>query len=260
MILISDLDKTLIYSDKEKKLKGEKDYLCVEYKDNSPLSYMTRQAYDYLFELNKYIEFIPCTARSLEQLNRISFLKELNLKYIICFNGCEIYKDNKLDLEYDKMINKLIDKNKNISLLKLYSKKYPKLRIRSFNDYYLEIRLNDISQKDDILVNLKQNSLLIDYDIFCVSTKIYLIPKIVNKQMAIDYLKTKETFGKVYALGDSEIDKSFIHNSDYGFVPSHYTFSIDKDNIYKSPYIGILGGEDILNAAIAKMKEEIHLK
>lgn len=92
---ISDLDRTLIYSKRaiqESDPEYCKNLIPIEYKDGRVISYMNKNAYDKLQKLIQYEEFkfLPCTMRTLQQTQRISFIKDV--KYYFTDGGINLYK------------------------------------------------------------------------------------------------------------------------------------------------------------------------
>lgn len=251
-ILISDLDKTLIFSDKEKELCKDNNNICVEYKKGQPLSYMTKKSNQILYEIiNKNIIFIPCTMRSLEQAQRIEFIQPNLCKYIVCFNGCELYIDNKLSRNYELYIQEFLNQKGIEELYNKYSNLYKDLRVLSFKNYYFEIKARNLEEKNNILFNLKKELDLNQYKIFVVSLKIYIMPKNIDKINALKYIQTHLLRGLYYGMGDSLIDESFVNYCDYSFVPKHSEFNPKIINGYKSNKNYIISGEDLL----LKLKE-----
>lgn len=248
IILISDLDKTLIYSDRDREFCKNKNNICVEYKNGQPLSYMTKKAYNTFNTLIKdKVIFIPCTMRSVEQLNRIDLIREVNPKYMVCYNGCELYVDGELNKDYQNYIKNYFDKNEMKDLYNKYTNKYNELRVISFNDYYFEIKTRNKIEKEIILEELNKELNLEAYKLFSVSLKIYVMPKNIDKIHALKFLESNLLKGTYFAMGDSLVDEKFINHAYYSFVPNHVEFKPKLLNTYRSNKPSILSGEDILS-------------
>lgn len=104
---ISDLDRTLIYSKRaiqESDPEYCKNLIPIEYKDGRVISYMNKNAYDKLQKLIQYEEFkfLPCTMRTLQQTQRISFIKDV--KYYFTDGGINLYKKGNLCTSYGERL------------------------------------------------------------------------------------------------------------------------------------------------------------
>ncbi|MGH8860197.1 MAG: HAD family hydrolase, partial [Jatrophihabitantaceae bacterium] len=73
VLVASDLDRTLIYSEKARRLgdDGER-AVCVEVHEGEPASFMTVAAADRLAELVTRVSFVPVTTRIAEQYRRVT--------------------------------------------------------------------------------------------------------------------------------------------------------------------------------------------
>lgn len=104
---ISDLNRTLIYSKRaiqESDPEYCKNLIPIEYKDGRVISYMNKNAYDKLQKLIQYEEFkfLPCTMRTLQQTQRISFIKDV--KYYFTDGGINLYKKGNLCTSYGERL------------------------------------------------------------------------------------------------------------------------------------------------------------
>lgn len=102
---ISDIDRTLIYSKRaiqEADSKYCKNLIPIEYKDGKVISYMNKNAYNKLQKLMEYddFKFLPCTMRTLQQVQRISFFKDV--KYFFADGGINLYKKETPCFSYGK--------------------------------------------------------------------------------------------------------------------------------------------------------------
>ncbi|WP_030145173.1 hypothetical protein [Spirillospora albida] len=93
VLVCSDLDRTLIYSQAAFALEGPDEtmprLLCVEFYDGRPLSYVTEAAARALEVLAAETTFVPVTTRTPEQYRRVHLL-EKPPAYAICSNGGHI--------------------------------------------------------------------------------------------------------------------------------------------------------------------------
>lgn len=250
MYFVSDLDKTLIFSNKENDLNIQ-DFICVEhYDDGGEITYMTRQGFELFNEVLSKSIFIPCTMRNLRQTLRIAPIKEYNPKYIICTNGCEIYIDGELDVEWEDKVRSLIPKNETLSLVnKIESQGLSYIECRNVNDFYIAIKYEKsfINSKDfKKEISIIRNIIPSNYNFQQDKHKIFLLNKCVDKANAIDYLKNKylEDEG-ILVAGDSNADE-MMTKLDYvkAFIPCHATFQ--NEYAYRTFNRGIASTKELL--------------
>ena len=243
MVLITDLDKTIVYS-------REYNHKCVERKDNgNPITFMTKKAETTLKNLLKRKDFtiIPCTLRSFEQTKRIDFTKKGTLPYIICDNGFSIYHNGELDMEWDSIVNNLIHTD---AVEKLYIEFDSIMKEKSIPLYRLKINRNGFisiifdskedEYKNDFLSIINTNK----YRIEDQGKKIYIVPKRLNKFIAVKYLMDKMKNEIVVTAGDSLVDKKFTTLGNYSIIPRHATFR--HHNSIVTTKDGIEAGEEIV--------------
>ncbi|GAA2159942.1 HAD family hydrolase [Actinomadura napierensis] len=100
VLVCSDLDRTLIYSQAAFSLHGPDETMprlvCVEFYQGAPLSYMTETAAQALEALAASTVFVPTTTRTPEQYRRIHLL-EKTPAYAICANGGHLLVDGEDD-------------------------------------------------------------------------------------------------------------------------------------------------------------------
>ena len=93
MFFAVDLDNTLIYSYK----KNLSRRVCVEWKEEKELSYMTPTAHNLLKEAVRRGEIVPLTSRSVEQYRRISFFPGYQFPFALVCNGAILLRDGEID-------------------------------------------------------------------------------------------------------------------------------------------------------------------
>lgn len=243
---ISDLDNTLVYS---KQNQG----ICVERKDAKEISYMTEKAYKDFQKLRSEPEFcfIPCTARSLEQTMRITFLKEQQPVYMICDNGASIYIKGKLDEEWNAHL-----KERGIIHPKLLRQEFSYVKklcdeenicyrnIKNNQDAFFVISFDTESSASKVFNILKEKLSEKEFRLIQQHRKIYYCPIQLNKMLAVQYLLKKYDLGYVITSGDSMFDKCFTALGNSIFLPTHATFSHLK--AIRTMECGMLAGEEII--------------
>lgn len=244
MYLISDLDKTLVYS-------REGEHACVEYKGDKPITYMTPKARDIMNTLlqNEDFHFVPCTLRSIEQTMRIDFIRNHIPNFIICDNGASIYKNGKVDVEWDAMIAKIINKQ---DVVILYNKiqqyinqnQIPIYMVKTNRDAFISVIFYD---KENAKIYIDSILQFVDkscYNIFKQGKKTYIVPVGLNKDIAVKFLKEHYHIHNIITSGDSSVDDKFVELGDYQILPQHAIFRSSRAIITKDS--GITGGEELL--------------
>jgi len=215
-LFISDLDNTMIYS--YKKDIGE-DKVLVETKDGKPLSYMTRKSYDLLNSVRNQYLFIPSTTRSLEQYLRICLNDNLLPQYALVSNGGNLLYNNKVDKKWFSDSLKLIE-NAEEELLKaieiLSRDKHVNFEVRRVDGLFVFTKSDDVNYS---MENLKELLDLMVVDVLNNGSKVYVMPKALNKGMAIKRIKELTGIEYVVCAGDSEFDIPMLLEADVAFMP-----------------------------------------
>lgn len=205
MIFFTDIDNTLIFSEKRK----PKDSICVEYKDNQPLTFMSKKAIELYKELCRKITVVPVTTRSTEQFMRIKNIKDT--KYAITANGARLLVNGKEDKEwadyfisYANSFKSVFDKCNNV-----LKDNFPKCCVRMADSIFMYSRLDENTHKAFIILSeLCKND---DVNINESHGKIYIIPKKIGKDNAIKYFCKKYNIkNKTISAGDSLMDMNML--------------------------------------------------
>ena len=243
LVFISDLDGTILYS-------GYPSETCVEYRGTEEITYMTSKAYS-LF--NKLLEgnnfyFIPCTLRSIEQTSRISFIKEGKAEWIICDNGYSIYRNGVLDMDWDCLMRKEVNAYPNEEvyqkLVFFASAHHSNCRVKDnrFAFFTLIFKESEVAfQYFPEVVNMIGNS---TYKFDLQGRKLYIVPKFLDKSLAVSYLMRNFSNSRVVTAGDSSVDARFIQYGDVVLLPKHA--KIMNASAVRTENEKIKAGEDII--------------
>lgn len=216
MIFASDLDNTIIHSYK----KAFDDEICVEWKDEKKLSYMSKFSYNALQEISKKIEFIPITTRAVEQYKRLKLFKENNFpRFALTSNGGILIENNKVNTnwfnESKKMISESINElNECIDILK--EDKNICFEVRFVDEMFVFSKTNNLEES---IKNIIKNINLKYSSVFNNGSKIYVIPDILNKGTALLRIKKYLNADYVICAGDSNFDIPMLKVSDNIFIP-----------------------------------------
>lgn len=263
MIFASDLDRTIIYSNKF--LMDFSGQISVvetgKYK-----SYMTEPAAKLLKEIAGLAFFVPCTTRTIEQYMRIDFFQNKVVpKYAIVSNGANIILDGSLDTAYRRNILQMLSNEcmAQQDILKEFSKlacnnwAQPMRHADEVFHYCIIDREKAPRQELDSFSNWANEQ---KWDVSIQGRKLYLMPKIINKWRALS--RVSEMIGDKYivAAGDSLLDLPLIQGADYALSPAHgelyEQFGCSQGHWTFVDQSGLLAGEEILKAVIKHFYSE----
>lgn len=243
ILFASDLDNTLIHS-----YKRTNTGICVDVKDGKNMSFMSEKSYDMLQILSEKVEFLPITTRSLEQYNRLRLLKDKYPKYAITSNGGVLLVDNVIDKEWYEKTKMMIDDSmadlqKSLNILK----KDPMVTLkgRMVDGLFVFAKTKDI--------NFTVNALKEELDLEKVvikkhKDKIYVLPRRLNKGIALKRVKEILGYDFVIGAGDSLFDVPMLQHSNIPIIPLSKEIEpyINNKDLLIFDTVGTSFSEDIL--------------
>ncbi len=264
MLFASDLDRTLIYSEKliDDSLKKGSNIRLVETKNGEAITFMTEKVIEQLKIISKKGMFIPVTTRTIEQYKRISvFYKEMIPAYSVVSNGGNILINGRLNRQWNEIVKRkmgqmclaledVLDQFKEI-----HSPQWVyKLRVADELFFYCIvdescIPIGALSSFSKILEKNNWRTVL-------HGRKLYFLPNCVNKRDAIIYIAEREKIEHIVAAGDSFIDLDMADIANHFISPCHgEIFNSIKDEKSKrmiqfTACSGIMAGDEILENAI----------
>lgn len=244
--IITDLDKTLIYSNTE----GKEKVVCVESRSNGkPITYMTQRAVDILNDMidNYKTTLIPCTLRSKEQVDRVKFVEKCPI--IICDNGGTIYYNGEIDTQWDNIVANNINKDELAKIFDTISKYIADkgisiYRLKNNRYCFISAIFNTVDDADRYACVIR-TMIPKGYIMHKQGKKIYYIPKWLDKEKAMKYVVDKYNIKDVITAGDSSVDENFVKAGNKCIVPAHATF--DTTNCVRTMSKGIMAGEELLS-------------
>ena len=251
MIFASDLDRTLIYSqrflDDAKDLKAK----CIEILNGKEISYMSEKAITLLNELVKQEKIIPVTTRSIEQFRRVKPFQ--NCQYAITSNGGTILYFGQVLEEWESRIKDIVSKN-----MDQMEKIMEEIKKQEFFIYQPKLVDNKFifTKTDDVDKCRKYLEKVINPSVFQYSIqgqKAYVIPNEISKEEALKFLKQKLGEEELIVAGDSNLDADMLGFADIALIPGHSELKIDKPNTVYISSTGLKAGEDILRVVVEKL-------
>jgi len=265
MIFASDLDQTLIYSERfltDPTLPVR----LIEQLDGKPISYMTERALLLLQEIHKHMLFIPVTTRTIEQYRRITvFQNELQPAYAVTSNGGNIIRNGAVDESWNKKIRQRIE-DECMSITDILAR-FEDLKDSSWilNEksaedlfhYFIIDRQNMPTSEWDGFVQWMERA---NWTVSIQGRKLYFVPRVVNKRDAVLYVKDIEKSTEIFASGDSLLDLPLVSCTNNSLIPSHGEIyhlaqASEEDAAFQfTEQTGIRASEEILGWVIELMK------
>lgn len=227
MILFnSDLDNTLIYSYKHD-IGSEK--INVELYQNREISFMTKQSYDLLKQVKEKIIFVPTTTRTIEQYNRIDLGIGIPAYALVCNGGVLLVNGQEDETWYMDSVRLVVDSQKELEKAENYLETdiHRCMEVRNIRQLFIFTKSEKPEQTIDELNKILDLSLV---DVFCNGLKVYIVPKKMNKGMAVQRLRKHLGVELVIAAGDSEFDVPMLREADVAIVPNGLTIQKSGKN------------------------------
>ena len=229
MLFASDLDQTLIYSHRSVMSQTSLVHIRpVEWLDDRYISYMTQNALIILKEISDKTFFVPVTTRTKVQYQRINLHQYGILsQYAVTSNGGTIFNRGVEDEDWKQHVlagrdhclaaDDLVEKFEELAHPSWVFKGSGKMADDLF--YYCLIDREKIPHAELAAFKLWVNKN--NWELSVQGRKLYLVPKNVNKKVAIQYIQEKEGLKRVVAAGDSLLDLEMLKGADLALAPAH---------------------------------------
>lgn len=228
ILFTSDLDRTLIYSDKMMKtypVKGE--ITPTEYKGEQIITYMSQHSIDLLQRFNEKHLFVPVTTRALYQYERIHTIANIiKPKYAITSNGGTILIDGQPDIEWDHLIRRRLSVTSlpNEDMLKAFAKiRHDSWVEREFyiDDLFYMFHVNKEFIPHAELAMFEKELEEMGWRMFLHGKKLYVLPYNLNKAFAVQRIQSYVDYDVHVAAGDSIMDYDMLIQANIGYSPTH---------------------------------------
>lgn len=253
ILFASDLDNTLIYTRK----KIQDPVVCIEKLEGKEHSFMTEDSHNRLQNIITEVCFVPITTRSRAQYARIKLLNQGVPTYSLTSNGGILLYNHEIDRKWYEDSLKLIED----SMDELNKAK--QLLEHDLN-VQIEVRLVDglfvFTKSEDADETIKQLEKQLDLNHVTIEryrAKVYVLPKLLTKGIALNRLKEKLNAKLVIAAGDSEFDLPMLRESDWSVIPNEAKLieSLDgKQNLVVCEQERYLFGEKVLDVVVEVQK------
>lgn len=249
--LFTDLDRTMIFS---KRFLSDKIKLTpVEFKEGRIISYMTPQALALTKEYHQHI--IPVTTRSLNEFRRVEPYQLC--PWAIVGNGSLILHNNQPVQEWTELLSAQLKPSRHdyevlihwlntqcTHLLEREATPREKFIFAKVQESFKAEIKNRLQEK------LKEYP---DWQFVLQSKKLYLMPTVVSKEKAIEYiLEQLPDAHPIYFAGDGSLDINMINLSQT--IPNAHSFTPENTDAHKAaqtPHLAVVsnqpdGAEEIL--------------
>lgn len=216
LIFHADLDQTLIYSYKH---DIGSDKQCVELYQEREISFMRPDWIEAIRRIQKKILFVPTTTRTMEQYQRIDMGIAVPAYALVC-NGGILLENGRPNHGWYRESRKLAaDAREELdqAIVLLEQDRNRCMEVRLIEQLFI---FTKSTQPEESMRRLKEQLDETKVDICQNGTKIYVLPKQLNKGMSVVRLKNRLHADQIFAAGDSEFDKSMLLAADTGICPA----------------------------------------
>lgn len=262
MVIFSDLDRSIIYSNKFLNTKTQ--YKNIEIYNGKQISYVSLDTLKLIKKIQEIGMFIPTTTRTKEQFSRIRFCEnDIYFSWAITSNGGVILKDNKVLESWQKEIKNIVKKSEDIESMVEKFEKYRDLPgIKSFKiaeDLFFYIVVDYFEFKIDIIEEYIKDLDSNNWRMYISGRKIYFLPIGISKENAINHIVNELGISDFFAIGDSAMDYGMLKSADTGYILRHGELlnqkqdkDIDISGLKVSTKEGMKATEEILSEILNK--------
>lgn len=251
-IFFSDLDHTLIYSNKhiQEHHLSVAGMLTTEQYEHKPLSFIHLDAWKSLVNHagTDYL-FVPTTTRTLRQYRRV-LLPDVEVGAAIVLNGAKILINGVEDYDWTKHVAQSV-KQLNIHPVRLWEqvtkglKNDPEVtKIVSADDYFIYV-VTKTDHSPHVDAYTAEIALETGYKRSKQGRKTYLIPPTITKGNAVAEIKQRFNASTTFAAGDSVLDFSMISEVNHFIFPKHGDLTSKSDAMHHTEHASIEAGKDI---------------
>ncbi|MER7584572.1 HAD family hydrolase [Kitasatospora sp. NPDC097691] len=266
VLVASDLDRTLIYSDRALALdvpdRLAPRLLCVELYQGRPLSYMTEQAAGLLAELARQARFVPSTTRTPEQYARVNLPGPTPgwvPEYAICANGGQLLVDGVPDRDWRAEITARIAAGsaplEEVSRrLALCADPEWTHKRRVADELFAYLVVERAALPTGWLEDLTGWCAERGWAVSLQGRKVYAVPAPLTKSAALAEVVRRSGATTVLAAGDSLLDADLLLAADAAWRPGHGELA---DSGWTAPgvtaleQVGVTAGEEIVRRFLA---------
>jgi hydroxymethylpyrimidine pyrophosphatase-like HAD family hydrolase len=215
LVVASDLDRTLIWSSRAGAKTGGA--VCVERYAGQPLSYVPAAVEAPLEALMRGGRLVPVTTRTQEQLDRVR-LPGGPARYAICLNGGRVLVAGEEDTVHrDRVRLKLADAAPHREAGDMLTRWVGSLpdsagafRLRQAEGMFHYAVFDDVLGAGPELDRLRDEVERLDWQVSVQGRKLYVVPRTLTKESALQHLEEHHGVRVVASAGDSALDAGML--------------------------------------------------
>jgi hypothetical protein len=252
-LIVSDLDRTLIYSARALLLAPDRLPLsCVEVHDGAPSSFMTSAAAQALAVLATDNTFVPVTTRVPAQFERVT-LPGPPAAYAIAANGGVLYVDGAPDRSWSAAVARRLAAEFPLSEVWAHAGQicHPdwtvKLRNAAGLFCYAVVRPNRLPA--GFVADVGGWAAERGWRISLQGRKLYWVPEPLTKSAAVAEVARRIDAHVVLAAGDSVLDIDLLLHATLGIHPRHgelFESGWSAPNVVQAAAAGVRAGQEIV--------------
>ena len=258
ILFASDLDRTLIYSKKSRGHEvSEHDLAIVEWRENNPAAFMTKEGLEIFKELSSSIEFLPVTTRTNKQYERLFGLYNPQEKptYSIVSNGAVILENGRPIPEWSDKVKEQLEADCTsiphvLSQIEPYIQRGSILNSLQAENWFVYMIIDEDRFTVEDFEDLSQLFFKQGFTLSKQGRKLYVMPNCINKSLALEFVTDRLEAEIVIAAGDSLLDLDMVLGADYGFIPQHGEVILNNralpSHVQITDHTGVLAGEEII--------------
>ncbi|NQX12306.1 HAD family hydrolase [Microbacteriaceae bacterium VKM Ac-2855] len=217
-----DLDRTLIHSARsvaEETARLE----VVEYIDGVASAYAAPGLAGELMRLACLASVVPTTTRSVEQLRRVTLFKQVPVRFEIAANGGVILERGRIDPHWSRTVADSIRSGRRTVewVLEHAVAAEPTSVARIVDDVFVYLVLPTADRAESARLGLDRLCRDAGWGCSRQGRKVYLVPDVVEKAVAMAEVARRLGASTVLAAGDAELDRRMLAAADHPIVPAH---------------------------------------
>ncbi|GEK35128.1 HAD family hydrolase [Kurthia sibirica] len=261
ILFTSDLDRTLIYSRRMMAMYPIVDdsFIVETNLSQQPRSYMSVATYTLLQQIHRDFHFIPVTTRSVAEYKRIQGMVQLQAENVVTSNGGTILRHGQIDEKWQHTIRDLIAQTAVSKDIVLQHFDFSNWQTTSFvlvDELFYVCKVDIEKIEHDVLYDVIRQFADLGWRVILHHTKLYILPLVLTKERAVQYLKNEKNYTVHIAAGDSMMDVQMNIEADFSFVPAHGTIDqadfLQHDHIHFSEKTGLAFTEEVLRFVMSK--------
>ncbi|WP_462186826.1 MULTISPECIES: HAD family hydrolase [unclassified Frankia] len=264
-LLACDLDKTLIFSRHSLLLADDRpapELVEVERLDGAPISFATARSLALLAELHDLAVLVPVTTRTLAQYARVKL--GVRPRYAIAANGGHLLVDGVPDPAWAAGVAAEVAAAcaplaEMVALAERSAAGGWARLVRVADGLFVYLVAHDRAGIPD-LTGEAETARAAGWAMSLQGRKVYFVPSVLTKQRAVAEVARRAGTARLLAAGDSVLDVPMLAAADHAVRPAHgelHELGWSGPNVTVTAAAGVLAGEQVLAAFVARVRAEI---